>query len=152
MEREKICFLIGHRETKDRIFEKLLRTMEVHVVEYGVKEFVVGRYGNFDGLAAKAAKEIKKKFTEVRLTLLLPYHPAEYAVELPKGFDGTLYPAEMGKVPKRAAIVKANRYMVAHSGYLICYVDHTGSNAGEILEYAKKREKRNLIQVCNLAE
>ena len=38
-------------------------------------DFVVGRYGRFDALAAKCVKVAKKRHPEVTLTLLLPYHP-----------------------------------------------------------------------------
>ena len=51
----------------------------------------------------------------------------------------------METVPKRAAIVKANRYMVDHSDYLISYTWHPVSNARELVDYAKRREKRGLI-------
>ena len=44
------CFFIGHRETPDRVYPTLLETIERHITEYGVSEFVVGRYGNFDRL------------------------------------------------------------------------------------------------------
>ena len=42
----------------------------------------------------------------------------------------------METVPKRAAIVRANRYMVNHSDYLIAYAWHPASNARELVEYA----------------
>ena len=44
------CFFIGHRETPDQVYPALLETIEHHITEYGVSEFVVGRYGNFDRL------------------------------------------------------------------------------------------------------
>ena len=57
----------------------------------------------------------------------------------------------MESVPKRLAIVRANRYMVDNSDYLIAYTRHPG-NAKELLEYAQLREERGLIRVRNLAE
>ena len=53
-------------------------------------------------------------------------------------------------MPKRAAIIRANRYMVEHSEYLIAYVKHSVSNARELVEYAQKWEKRGMIQVAIL--
>ena len=64
----------------------------------------------------------------------------------------SFYPPGMEKVPKRFAIVRANRYMVAHCDYLIAYVWHTASNARELLEYAQRLEKRGRIHTENLAE
>lgn len=56
----------------------------------------------------------------------------------------------METVPKRAAIVRANRYMVEHSEYLIAYAWHPASKARELMEYAQKWEKRGMIQVTIL--
>ena len=74
---QKSCFFIGHRETPEEIYPVLCAAVEEHIVRYGVTEFIVGRYGCFDGLAAKAVKTAKQTHPEVELTLLLPYHPAE---------------------------------------------------------------------------
>ena len=64
-----------------------------------------------------------------------------------EGFDGTFYPPGMESVPRKAAIVRANRYVVDHVDYLIAYVWHPASNARELVEYAKRRENRNLIGI-----
>lgn len=96
-----LCFFIGHRDTPDSLFKPLSDAVERHIVEYGVTEFVVGGYGRFDPLAAKAVSEAKKRHPEVTLTLLLPYHPQERPVPLPPGFDGTFYPPGMETVPRR---------------------------------------------------
>lgn len=50
--RQKGCFFIGHRETSEEIYPVLCAVVEEHIVRYGVTEFIVGRYGCFDGLAA----------------------------------------------------------------------------------------------------
>ncbi len=144
------CFFIGHREAQDNLLPQLAATVERHITELNVTDFVVGGYGWFDSMAARIVKEAKKKHPEVTLTLLLPYHPYDRPIPTPDGFDGTFYPPGMETVPKRAAIVKANRYMVDHSDYLISYAWHPASNARELVEYAKRREKRGLIQVTEL--
>lgn len=146
----KRCFFIGHRETGDEILPALTAAVERHITEYGVTEFVVGGYGGFDRMAAKAVIAAKARHRQVTLTLLLPYHPAERPVSLPSGFDDTLYPTGMERVPRRLAIVQANRYMVEHSDYLIAYVWHPASNARNLLEYAQKRAQRELITVTVL--
>ena len=55
----KTCFFIGHREASSEILPMLTETVEQHIVEYGVTEFVVGNYGGFDRLAAKTVIPIK---------------------------------------------------------------------------------------------
>ena len=82
--------------------------------------------------------------------MLIPYHPAERPIEAPPGFDNTFYPPGMEKVPRQLAILRANRYMVDHADYLVAYVWHPASNARDLVEYAKKREARNLIRVTLL--
>ena len=148
----KTCFFIGHRDSPASLFPMLAEEVERHITEYGVADFVVGHYGRFDTLAAEAVLNAKQRHPEVTLTLLLPYHPAERPISTPDGFDRTLYPEGMETAPKRLAIVRANRWMLCHSDYLIAYVWHTASNSRELLEYAKRRERQGLLQVTNLAE
>ena len=144
------CFFIGHREAPDALLPMLEEAVERHIVEYGVTDFMVGNYGQFDALAARAVIDAKKRHPEVTLTLLLPYHPFDRPIPTPEGYDGTFYPPGMETVPRRAAIVRANRYMVDHSSHLIAYVWHTASNARDILEYAQRRERRGLMRVTIL--
>ena len=151
MKETKSCFFIGHREADSALYPVLLTEVERYIVEYGVTYFAVGGYGGFDALAARAVKEAKKHHSEVVLTKLLPYHPAERPLLMPDGFDGTYYPFGMERVPRRVAIVRANRIMVEQSDYLIAYAWHPASNARDLVEYAKRREKKGLIRVVNLA-
>lgn len=145
-----LCFFIGHRDTPDSLFKPLSDAVERHIVEYGVTEFVVGGYGRFDPLAAKAVSEAKKRHPEVTLTLLLPYHPQERPVPLPPGFDGTFYPPGMETVPRRAAIVRANRYMADHCSFLIAYAEHSASNAAALVAHAQIRAQKGLMRLTKL--
>ena len=88
----KSCFFIGHREASEEIYPVLYAAVEQHIVEYGVTEFIVGHYGGFDRLAASAVKAAKHLYPDVKLILLLPYHPAEQPISTPDGFDSTFYP------------------------------------------------------------
>lgn len=146
-----ICFFIGHREAGDELLPALTAAVERHITEYSVTSFMVGRYGNFDKLAARVVIDAKKRHPEVTLTLLLPYHPFDRPIPVPVGFDGTFYPPGMETVPKRAAIIKANYYMADHSSHLIAYAWHPASNARDLVEYAQTREKKGKIHVENLA-
>lgn len=124
--------------------EHLTEAVERHIVEFGVTEFVVGQYGAFDRMAARAVREAKQRHPQVSLVLLLPYYRPE---KIDGEWDGTFYPPGMETVPKRLAIVQANRYMVNHCDYLIAYARTVG-NSRELVEYARKRGKH----VENLAE
>ena len=63
------CFFIGHRETSDRVYPTLLETIERHITEYGVSEFVVGQYGNFDRLVIRALSQAKRAHPDITLML-----------------------------------------------------------------------------------
>ncbi len=136
---EKRCFFIGHRDATEEVLPALRTAVEQHIAEYGVTEFLVGHYGGFDRLAAQCVMEAKQRHTGIRLTMLLPYHPTERKTKLPKGFDGSCYPSGQESVPRQLAIIRANRYAVDHSDYLIAYVCHAASNARNLVEYAEKR-------------
>lgn len=152
MKEAKSCFFIGHREADSALFQVLFAEVERHIVEYGVTYFVVGGYGGFDALAARAVKEAKKRHPEAVLTKLLPYHPAERSTPIPTGFDGTYYPFGLERIPRKFAIVRANRIMIEQSDYLIAYAWHPASNARALVEYAERREKKGLIHIANLAK
>ena len=144
----KSCFFIGHREASEEIFSALTEAVEHHIVHCGVSEFIVGNYGGFDRMAARAVISAKALYPEISLLLLRPYHPAERLIETLPGFDGTFYPPGMESVPRRYAIVRANRYMIDHVDYLIAYAWHPASNAKELTAYALRKG----VVVTNLGE
>lgn len=152
LDQEKTCFFIGHAEADARIYPALLAAVEAHIADNGVRVFFVGHYGGFDRLAAQAVREAKRRYPEVRLTLLLPYHPAERPIPTLDGFDCTFYPLGMEQVPRKYAIVQANRYMVDQVDYLIAYVRHPASNAWALLDYAGKRSVNRGLSVTILPE
>ncbi len=137
--KEQICFLIGHRECDDTWQPALQMTVEKHITEYGVFNFLVGHYGGFDQLAAQSVIRAKVRYPQVRLWLLLPYHPAERPMVLPAGFDGFVYPLGMETVPRRLSILRANRYAVERSDWLIAGIWHPASNAAKVVDYAQRR-------------
>jgi len=148
----KSCFFIGHRSVPDDIRERLDTAIERHIIEYGMTEFLVGHYGAFDRMVQSALIKAKEHHPEIMLRLLLPYHPAERAVKVPDGFDGSFYPPSMESVPRPLAIVRANQYAVRTCDYLICYdAGHIG-NTRELVEYARRRERKGLIHIEILAE
>ena len=144
----KTCFFIGNRHAPSSIREQLADAVEKHITEYGVKIFTVGHYGNFDRLVIGVLREAKKKHEAIKLYLLAPYALTQ-KMETPNNFDGTLYPDGLELVPKPFAIVKANRYMIEHSDYLITYC-HSIGNTRNFVEYAKRREQKGLIKITLL--
>ena len=146
----KKCFFIGHRDCPDELFMEIQQAIERCISKYDICEFIVGRYGKFDYLAAKCVMEVKKKYPHIVLTMLLSYFPVERRTDIPKGFDGSLYPKGLESVPKRVAIVRANRYAVDHADALIAYVWHTASNARNLLEYAEKKAEHSGLKILKV--
>lgn len=147
----RCCFLIGHRDASQEILPALEDAIEKHIVGYGVTEFIVGNYGNFDRLAANAVIRAKQHHPQITLAMLLPYHPVERPAEKPEGFDSTYYPEGMETVPRRFAIVRANRYVIDHVEYLIAYAWHPASNARDLVEYAQNRARKGRITITILS-
>ena len=145
----KRCFFIGHRDAGEELLPVLRAAVEQHVTVFGVREFLVGGYGSFDRMAAQCVIEAKSAHPDITLTLLLPYHPSEHKIALPQGFDGSCYPPGQESVPRRAAILRANRYAVDHADYLIAYAWHAASNARNLLDYARNRKGLHITCVSS---
>lgn len=118
----KSCFLFGHSDAPQVIQSAIEAAVERQYLNHGIRQYYVGAYGSFDRMAASALKTVKKRYRDMSLYLLLPYHPAERPVETPEGFDGTF-----------------------------CYVHHIG-NSRTLLEYAQHRAKKGALFLENLAE
>ena len=142
----KSCFFIVHREASSELLPILTQVVEKHISEYGVTEFIVGGYGGFDHLAAKAVISLKQQYPQITLSLLIPYHPAERPIETPPGFDNTYYPPGMEKVPRKLAIVRANRYMVDHADRIIAIYNGNGrGGTAYTVEYARRMGREIII-------
>lgn len=146
------CFFIGHKNAPEALYPLLLASIRQHITEYGVQNFVVGNYGDFDQLAARALLKSKVEYPEINLLLLLAYHPFYSAINAPSGFNGTFYPPDMELVPKRAAIIRANQYMLKHCDYLIVYNRNLVGNTRKIMQTAEHKQKRGLLKIDNLAD
>ena len=148
----KSCFFIGHREADERLLPRLELTIERLIAEENVRYFYVGGYGGLDRIAAVAVKHAKQKYPDITLMLVLPYHPAERTVPTPNGFDGTYHPEGLENTPRRSASVRTIPIMVDTCDWLVCYVRHGASNSRNLLEYARRREEKSLIQIINIRE
>ena len=148
--RNRVCFMFGHATTPCHALPLIEAAAERQYQEHGIRTFIVGNRGSFDGYAVAAIKALKRRHSDITLLLLLAYHPGERTVELADGFDNAYYPPLEG-VPKRYAIVRANLHMIDTADSFICYVKHIG-NTRNLLEYAMQRNKKEGIIIENVAE
>lgn len=143
---KKICFMFGHRDAPQEISSALEAAVEEQYYKFGVRSFIVGHRGAFDTMAASAVKNLKKRYADVCLQMLIAYHPAQRKINVPEGFDGTYYPDGMERIPPRFCICAANRKLVSLADTVICYVKYVG-NTKDLLRIVIGRN----IPICNLA-
>lgn len=148
----KSCFFMGHREADERLLPRLELEIDRLIQEDNVRYFYAGGYGGFDRIAATAVKRAKRKYPDIILMRVLPYHPAEKSIPTLDGFDGTYYPEGLENTPRRYAIVRTNKIMVDICEWCVCYVNHGASNSRKLLEYARRRESKGLIQIINIGD
>lgn len=103
----------------------------------GAKQFLLGGYGRFDGLAAAAVRRIKPSFPDISSILVLPYLDRKADTTF---YDASLYPPLEG-VPKRFAIPKRNEWMVDASDVVVAYVLHNWGGAAKTFAYALRKKK-----------
>ena len=129
------CFFIGHRDAPGELLPAVREAAERLIREEGVTDFYVGSRGNFDRMAAAAVRGLRENYPEVRLCLVLAYLPATGSA-LPEGFTDSVFPEGLERVPRRYAILRANRVMADTCEYLIAYAPHATGNARKVVEYA----------------
>lgn len=54
------CFFIGHRNAPESIFPLITEAVEKEIALNGMNDFVVGHYGHFDSMAARAVRAAKE--------------------------------------------------------------------------------------------
>ena len=149
---KKICFFIGHSDTSEVIKPLLREVIEQHITEYGVTDFYVGHYGAFDRITAAVLCEMKTLYPKIKNYLILAYHPATRQVELPKGFENTLFFEGQEKSPPRYAIINLNKRAVREADYLIAFSRNITGGSHKLLLYAAAKEKREKLNITNLAD
>ena len=130
------------------IIENLLRTKEY-------VEFLVGRNGDFDRIAASVVRRVKNRldYGNCELILILPYPTAEYRKNeeyFHQYYDDVEICYESSHSHYKAAIGIRNRSMVDRSDTVICYIDRNSGGAYQAMQYAKKYQK-NLLNIAELS-
>ena len=144
---KKTCFMFGHSNAENDIYEGIVRAVKMHYTCCGVRRFVIGHYGNFDKIGRHALAAVKKEYPDIENLLLTPYFPFEKEIQLPEGMDGTLIPEGIENAPKRLRIIRANCAMLKAADTIICHVNHFG-NTRDLLEKAEK--SKNIEHITNV--
>lgn len=133
---ENTCLFIGNREIHDSGLEERVRGQLERLIACGVRTFLNGGLGAFDRLCARQIALCRRLHPDVRSLLVVPWlNDPRFDPAL---FDGVVFPSLEG-CPRRAAIVRRNRWMVEHARIALCYVSYTTGGAGDTLNYAVKK-------------
>ena len=146
------CCFSGHNQHYNDMSTTMLEAaIENLILYHNVNEFWVGHYGAFDAIAAKAVRNVKQKHPKVELDLILPYLTKEINDNKDfyyENYDHILISNISFSTPKSLYIIKTNEYIVDHSGFLICHIDHTWGGAFKTYQYAKRKK----LEILNIAD
>ena len=126
----------GHKEINDpSTVRSALNSVLLTLLAQGVDDFLLGGYGAFDMITARAVHDLKRQHPDIRSPLVIPYLNRDYDSSL---YDGTTYPP-LEEIPKRFAITKRNEWMVEQADVVVAYVKHDWGGAAAALRYAEKK-------------
>lgn len=140
-----VCFC-GHSRlfgNHDDIKQKCIAVVREQIAA-GADSFLVGDYGDFDGLAAAVCLALQKEYPQIEVSLVLPYyrpHIDDYTKQRYSRFDSVVIPP-LEDTPYRYRIVKANQYMVDQSDIIIAYVRYDTGGAAKTRKYSHRKGKK----------
>lgn len=151
--------LFGHRIIEDyqTVESKLYELLRIVMSSKGGEiEFLVGRNGDFDLMAASIIQKLKKETGNENafLSLVLPYETAELRNNT-ESFENYYDSIEICEASAdcnfKYAIVARNHEMIDRSDTVVVYVKNESGGAYQALKYAEKNQKRiiNLYHTQN---
>ena len=136
----------GHREIEnslavERKLEAKISEL-IHTKQY--VEFLVGREGEFDTLAASVVKRVKKQmdYGNCSLIWVLPYMKSEFRdneKEYLDYYDDVEVCERSSKAHYKSAIQIRNKEMVDRSDLVICCIQRKSGGAYKTVQYAEKQ-------------
>lgn len=144
----------GHRELPNmfELEEKLTSILRELIAAKEYVEFLVGRDGDFDQLAASTVKSVIRNYGNgnASLILILPYERADYRdnrESFETYYDEVQICYESSVAHPKAAIEVRNKKIIDRSDLVVCAVEHSGG-ADKAMRYALRQGK----MVINLLE
>ena len=141
----------GHREIENslEVEQKLEAILTELIKTKQYIEFLVGREGEFDILAASVVKRVKKQidYGNCSLIWVLPYMKAEFRdneKEYLDYYDGVEICDQSAKAHYKSSMQIRNRAMVDRSDLVICCIQHKSGGAYKTVRYAERIGKQIL--------
>ena len=130
------CYIFGEYNAPSALLEPLMRKMEQHYTEYGVREFCVQLSDNRFSILTLCAKErLEQKHPDLRLIDLVHADPTDGPVPLAEHFDGAIRFPEGANIPVQ---------MIGIADTAICYAYPKGALRG-LLQFARRCHRKGLI-------
>ena len=156
MKEKTVCFT-GHRTIpmlkKWKIEKKLKETLEA-LIDNGYCYFGAGGALGFDTIAAQTVLELKKKYPEIKLILVLPCKNQTRGWEEK---DVSVYESIIEQADKvvytqehydRGCMFKRNRHLVDNSSVCVAYLTEEKGGTAYTVNYANQKG----VKVINIAE
>lgn len=129
---------IGHRyiEKHKEVYEELYKTVAYLIEHKEFVEFLVGKNGEFDEIAASAVRRAQKDFGKANSSLVwVQAYKTVTDKYAENSYDEIIVPDELSEVYRKAALEARNKWMVDRCELLVAYVENKKSNSGKILTY-----------------
>lgn len=145
----------GHRqiENQSEIEKRLDKLLYELISKKEYVDFMIGREGEFDLLAASAVKRAVHAYDygNTHFTFVMPYMKAEYRdneQSYLEYYDEVEICAESAVAYPKSAIQVRNKSMVDRSDLVVCCIQHKSGGAYKTVKYAEKQGKK----IVNLAD
>ncbi len=145
----------GHREVEraSEIESRLDQLLHDLITQNQYIEFLIGRDGEFDLLAASAVRRAVQSYGygNTSLVLVLPYMKAEYRdneQSYLSYYDEVEICSESSDAHYKSAIQVRNKCIVDRSELVVCCIQHNSGGAYKTMQYALKQGKR-IINLTN---
>ncbi len=151
------CCFTGHRAIPSRYYAKTMRKLRkeiIRLIEQGVACFGAGGALGFDTMAAQTVLELKNKYPQIKLILVLPcktqtcgWTETNKAIyeSIKASCNKYVYTSEEYT---RGCMHKRNRHLVDNSDYCICYLAESFGGTAYTVDYAKQMG----LTIINLAK
>lgn len=156
MKEKTVCFT-GHRkiplERTEDISQRLKNTL-IQLIGSGYMYFCAGGALGFDTLAAQTVLNLRKKYEQVKLILVLPCHSQverwsnkdkQIYEEIKESADKVIYTSEEYT---KGCMHKRNRHLVDNSSVCVCYLIRDIGGTAYTVNYAQKKG----LEIVNIAK
>ena len=147
--REKTCCFTGHRELPTgcgrwKLAAELEKTI-IAQIDKGIQFFGAGGALGFDTLAAQTVLKLKKKYSDIKLILVLPClnqtrgwptKDVEEYERIKVQADKVVYTSQEYT---KGCMHKRNRHLVDNSSVCVCYLAKESGGTAFTVNYAKKQ-------------